>query len=82
MITIDLESRSPAELLSIASRACSTLSVIASYITVDEGDQAQTEQDTGLDMSEAIECAHDDMIERARSILRELGRLYPKKDRP
>ena len=56
-------------LLIIAERACSVLTIIANQVTTDEGDEQDTEDEFGLPASEIVEIAHDNMIAEARSAL-------------
>jgi hypothetical protein len=76
---IDVTGRSREELLIIAERACSALVGIANNVTTDEGDKDATEDDFGIDASEVIEMAHDNMITRARSTLDSIVREFPKR---
>lgn len=56
-------------LLIIAERACARLTSIANMLTSDEGDDDATEDAFGLEASEVIEMAHDNMIVEARATL-------------
>lgn len=56
-------------LLAIADRACGRLCGIANMLTTDEGDRDDTEEEFGLDASEVIEMAHDNIILGARQTL-------------
>lgn len=67
--TIDLIGRDREQLLIIADLACTALARIADYVTTDEGDREDSEEEIGLEFSEIVEMAHDDMIQRARSAL-------------
>ena len=50
-------------------RMRSALALIAGQVTSDEGDTDATEDEFGLDVSEVIEMAHDNMIHQARATL-------------
>lgn len=52
-------------------RMRAALEFVAGHVTTEEGDRDATEEDIGLDASEVIQMAHDNMIWRAR---RALGR--------
>lgn len=53
------------------ARMKAALEFVAGHLTTEEGDRDATEEDMGLDASEVIEMAHDNIIWRAR---RALGR--------
>lgn len=46
-----------------------TLEEIASYLTTDEGDRENTEDYFGLEVSEVVSMAHDNMILAARNAI-------------
>ena len=65
------------DLLVIAERACAILCTIANNVTTDETDRKKTEDDFGLDASEVIEMAHDNMILHSRSVLSRIVKDFP-----
>ena len=79
--SIDVTGRPREELLIIAERACSALVGIANYLTSDEGDTDDTEAEFGLDASEVIEMAHDNIITSARRTLDSIIREFPAPER-
>lgn len=51
------------------------LGFIATHLTTDEGDKDETEEDFGLEMSEVVEMAHDNLIGRARYACDEIDKF-------
>lgn len=47
---------------------------VAGHLTTDYGDESATEDEFGLDASEVVEMAHDNMIHRAREALEQCER--------
>lgn len=76
--SIDVTGRSREELLVIAERACARLVAIANYATTDEGDEDATEEEFGLDSTEVVEMAHDNIINGARATLDSIIKEFPK----
>ena len=77
--SIDVTGRSREELLVIAERACARLAAIANYASTDEGDEDETEKEFGLDASEVVEMAHDNIINSARVTLDSILKEFPKR---
>lgn len=75
---IDVTGREPLDLLIIAERACASLCRIAGYLTTDEGDPDETEEEFGLSVEEIVSMAHDDLIRIARSTLNSIDADFPK----
>lgn len=66
---VDLQGLPRDILLLIAERACVRLGNTANYTTTDEGDKEETEQEFGLEASEIVEMAHDNIIVQTRGTL-------------
>ena len=77
MKTISLVGLSREDLLVIAERGCGTLRYFANQVTTDEGDCEKTEQEFGIDASEVVEMAHDNMILQSRAVLNKIMKDFP-----
>ena len=59
------------ELVLAIERMRRVLAFVANQVTTEEGDRAATEEEFGLSVGEVVDMAHDNMIEAARTVLKD-----------